>query len=301
MLPKLLGLISPFVVGFIIYLICRGSVRRLTRAGIDPCLGALLSVGFLTAIILGLFAIVVTIAYNETEHLPSLYRRLSVMQSESRLLQKFLAIFRNELISFVKNLSVKLLARMGDITQLIMIMFFGLLSAFFFLKDEDKLVDIILRNGGAGVLKKASELKNTVCGALGGYIKAQIILMCFTFLILSVFLTLLGVKHSILIAFGVAFVDAIPVFGTGMVLLPWALWQFLFGSRSLAFGLVTLYGVCSLIRQIMEPKILSKQIGLHPLLTLAGIFIGFKLLGLWGLIMGPAVMLIFVTYLQKHE
>ena len=123
--------------------------------------------------------------------------------------------------------------------------------------------------------------------------------MAVTFGVLSVFLVLFGVKNAVLIALGTAFLDAIPVFGTGFVLLPWAAWQFLTGSTSMAFGLTALYGVCSLIRQILEPRILSAQIGLHPLLTLAGIFVGFKLFGLPGLVLGPAAVMVIVSYIQK--
>ncbi|MGN1097914.1 MAG: AI-2E family transporter [Clostridia bacterium] len=301
LLPKVLGLIAPFIIGFLIYLICRKSVRRMARVGICRSAAALFAVAFVIAITAALFGLIFTAAYNESEQLPILYQKVASIQPESEIGQKFMSVFRDEIISMIRTVSMKLLSYLGNVTGLLMIMLFSFISAFFFLKDEKKIVDIILRNGGAGFLDSIQRLKKTISGALGGYVRAQLILMVITFSILSVFFVLFGVDCGVLIALGIAFLDAIPVFGTGCILLPWALYQFIFGSRSLAFGLLAVYGVCSLTRQILEPKIISSQIGLHPLLTLAGVFIGFKLLGFWGLILGPAAMLVFVTYIQNRQ
>lgn len=297
-LPKVIGLTAPFLIGFIIFLMCRKSVGRLSRIGICRAGAALLAVGFVVGVAAGICGLICTAAYKESEQLPILYRKITAMQPQSQIGQRFLTVFRDEFMDMLKTVSVKLLSCMGDITGFFMVMLFSFICAFFFLKDEEKIVRVISRWGFS---EKIQELKVTILGALSGYIRAQLILMTLIFSILAVFLVLFGVENPLLIALGIAALDAIPVFGTGCVLLPWALYQLIFASRSLAFGLVALYGVCSLVRQILEPKILSVQIGLHPLLTLAGVYIGFKLLGFWGLVLGPAAMLIIVTYIQNRR
>lgn len=301
LLPRVMGLLAPFIVGFLIYLLCRKSVRRMAGLGLNRSVASLFALGFVAAVIPGLAAIVFAFAYNESSHLPELYAKLSSIEVKNTLLQKFLSVFREEFTETVKTLSVKLLSYIEDITGFLMIMVFAVLSGFFFLKDEEKIADIVLRIGGDGLRKNIRFFKETISGALSGYIRAQLLLMLLTFTIISVFLILFGIKYALLIALGIAFVDAIPVFGTGCILLPWALYEFLSGGNALGFGLLALYGVCALTRQILEPKILSSQIGLHPLLTLGGVFVGYKLFGFWGLIIGPILTMIFVTYIQKNR
>lgn len=299
LLPKAAELLAPFLLGLLIYYLCRRSVRRMAALGVHRGAAAFFALSFVAVIALGITAAIVTLAYNESGRLPELYARLSSIEIQSSLLRKFLAAFSEELTEAARTITMAVLSRIGNVTGFLMVLLFALLSAFFFLKDENKIVDIILRHRGYSFIKNALMFRDTVSAALGGYIRAQLLLMSLTFAILSVFLLLFGVKYALLAALGIAFLDALPVFGTGFILLPWALYEFLTGDNALGFGLVALYGVCSLTRQILEPKILSSQIGLHPLLTLAGVFVGFKLFGVLGLIAGPLLVLVFVTYIQK--
>lgn len=300
LIPKVLSLLAPFIAGFFIYLICRRPVRRLSSMGMNRSLASVLTLAFAISIIVGIFSILFTIACNESSHIPELYAKLSASTPNIPILERFLSEFKDELLEALKSLFIKLFSYLQNITGFLMITLFSILSAFFFLRDEEKLVDIILQNGGDGFLKKVLDFKKIISVALSGYFKAQLILMSVIFAILSFFLVLFGVKYSVIIAFLIAFVDAIPVFGTGCILLPWAVYEFLTGINSLGFGLIALYGVCTLTRQILEPKILSSKIGLPPLLTIFGVFLGYKLLGIIGLILGPIFTLVFVTYIQKQ-
>ena len=301
LLPRVLALIFPFIIGFLLYLICRRPVRRMAGIGVNRGLAAVFTLFFALALTGSVCVLIFAAAYGERGRLPGLYQHISVIKSENSLIQGLLNTFSEEIENAIRSVAMALISHIGDITEIVMMLFFAVLSAFFFLRDEERLVDIISRNGGDGFLKNVQSIKATAGNALIGYIRAQAILMAVTFVILSVFLVLFGVEYAILIALGIAFLDAIPIFGTGFILLPWAAWQFLSDNPSMGFGLLALYGACSLTRQIMEPKILSTQIGLHPLLTLMGIFLGFKLFGVVGLIIGPASMLIIVTFVQKRK
>lgn len=130
-------------------------------------------------------------------------------------------------------------------------------------------------------------LATPVRAALGGWLLAQLKLMGLTFLILTVGLLLLRVQYPLLMALLTTLVDALPVFGTGTVLIPWALVMFLRGQTRTGVGLVLLYGVAALSRQALEPRLVGKQVGLAPVLALLALYTGYRLLGVGGMIVFP--------------
>lgn len=123
--------------------------------------------------------------------------------------------------------------------------------------------------------------------ALGGWLRAQLKLMGVTFLLLTAGLCLLRVDSPLLLAVLISFLDALPVFGTGTVLIPWAVVSVLTGNMGLGLGLLGLYGAAALTRNVLEPKVLGATLGLSPLLTLVAIYAGWRLFGLWGMILLP--------------
>lgn len=141
--------------------------------------------------------------------------------------------------------------------------------------------------------KKVLSLLSNLKGNLQGWIQAQIRLMGVTFLILSVGFFVLRLEHPILIGAVVSLVDALPMLGTGTVLIPWAVVALLQGDGAYALGLGALYGISSLSRSFLEPKILGKQLGLSPLVTLAAVYAGFRLGGVLGMILAPIGVITF--------
>ena len=91
----------------------------------------------------------------------------------------------------------------------------------------------------------------------------------------------------LLLAALIALIDALPVFGTGTILIPWALVLFLRGQTKTGVGLVVLYGAAALSRQALEPRLVGKQVGLNPVLTLLALYTGYRLLGVGGMIVFP--------------
>ena len=112
-------------------------------------------------------------------------------------------------------------------------------------------------------------------------------LLGITFLILNVGLLVLRVRYPLLAALAITVVDALPVFGTGTILIPWALVLFLRGQTKTGVGLVVLYGAAALSRQALEPRLVGKQVGLNPVLTLLALYTGYRLLGVGGMIVFP--------------
>ncbi len=143
----------------------------------------------------------------------------------------------------------------------------------------------------------------TACGnrlkqAMGGWIRAQLTLMGVTFGILCVGLALLGVNFPILFAGLIALIDALPVFGTGTILIPWAVLSFVQQETPMAVGLLILYGVAALTRTSLEPKLIGRQIGLNPLLTLLAMYAGFRLCGVVGMILFPVGAILLRQFLD---
>lgn len=301
MLPRAAELLAPFLLGLVIYFVCRRSVRRMAALGLNRTAAVFFALAFAAVVTLSLAALLCAYVYGEGERLPELVERLSAVGRTGTLAGRLISAFGGELTDAARTLAVAALSRLKALPEALMTLVFGLLAAFFFLRDEEKIVDIIVRLGGDGFVKNLLRAREAVAAALGGYVRAQLVLMAVTFGLLAVFFLLFGVEHALLAALAVAALDAVPVFGVGFVLLPWALFEFLTGAAPLALGLLGLYAACSLTRQILEPRLVSSRIGLHPLLTLAGIYAGFRLFGVLGLIIGPVLVLIFVSYIQKRS
>ncbi len=123
--------------------------------------------------------------------------------------------------------------------------------------------------------------------AFGAWCLAQLELMGVTFAIVTAGLFFLGVDYALLFGLLIALIDALPVFGTGTVLLPWSLVMFARGQTKRALGLLALYGAAMLTRTALEPKLVGRQIGLPPLVTLLAIYAGYRTVGLAGMILFP--------------
>lgn len=131
------------------------------------------------------------------------------------------------------------------------------------------------------------EARTVLKGAFGSWLRAQGVLMLITFCELTAGLLLLHVDLALLLAGLIALVDALPIFGTGTILIPWAVLSLAGGNWSLGVGLGVLYGVISLLRSLLEPKLVGARVGLPPLAALLAMYIGFSALGVWGLILAP--------------
>ena len=146
------------------------------------------------------------------------------------------------------------------------------------------------------VISALSRLK----AALGGWLKAQATLSLVTYALTALAFFLLRVPHALLWALLVALVDAFPILGTGTVLVPWSIVAFLQGDRVLSLGLLVLYASAALIRSVLEPRLLGKQLGLDPLVTLMALYAGYRHWGIGGMIVAP-IMAVAVTQLLAPQ
>ncbi|MGB4659575.1 MAG: AI-2E family transporter, partial [Mobilitalea sp.] len=162
-----------------------------------------------------------------------------------------------------------------------------IISSLFFAIDSDKIESYIKMKFPNKINVIVIEAKAFAVNIGPKYVKGYFILMCVTFLELSLGLLLLKVKGSILLAALIAILDILPLIGTGGVVIPWIIISFINGNSSLALGLLVLYLIITIVRNILEPKIVGAQIGLHPLIMLISMFIGAKIFGFSGMIALP--------------
>ena len=139
-----------------------------------------------------------------------------------------------------------------------------------------------------------SSLKN----AVGGYFKAQLKIELWMFLLLVIGFLLLRIPYAPLVAFLIAILDFLPFFGTGAVMLPWAIIKFLSADYEMAIWLVVIWGVGQLARQIIQPKIVGDSVGIAPLPTLVLLFIGYKCAGVGGMILAIPIGIILMNMNQ---
>ncbi|WEG13905.1 sporulation integral membrane protein YtvI [Pullulanibacillus sp. KACC 23026] len=220
--------------------------------------------------------------------------QLTIQDNMNHLGQKLATNLSNlgtHVITYLTNMVVSL---PNIITGLIFIC----LATFFMTKDWYKLGDYFDSKLPESVSRSLQNVYEGLRQAFLGFIRAHLTLISITAVIILIGLVVLRVAHPVTIAFLTGLADMFPYLGTGSVFLPWIIYSYFSKQYFMAIGLAILYAVVIIQRQIMEPKIISSNIGLNPLPTLVAIFIGFKLLGFLGLVLGPIVLIVINTLSQ---
>ena len=174
-----------------------------------------------------------------------------------------------------------------------------IISTYFIAMDYEMMRDFCLRQLSPKVKETVIQIKEYVVGTLLVCIRSYAIIMAITFVELSIGLYIVGIKHAVLTSLCISIFDVLPVLGTGGVMIPWVVLTLIQGSIVRAVGLLIVYVVVTIIRNIIEPKIVGKQLGLHPMVTLASMFVGLELLGVVGLF-GFPIGLSLLCYLNDR-
>jgi len=193
--------------------------------------------------------------------------------------------------SFLKTASTSVLGMITGIASRIPIIIIKLIltivSSIFFSVDYHRIWGFVMKQFSEKHIKTILYIKENVITTIGKFIKAYSLLIMITFIELSIGFALLGVKAPILLGCVVAIIDILPILGSGSVLIPWAIISFIFHNTAFGIGMLILYAVITVIRQILEPKVVGNQIGLHPVITLICMFVGAQLMGVLGLFLLP--------------
>ncbi|MDU5110132.1 MAG: sporulation integral membrane protein YtvI [Clostridium sp.] len=313
-----LGWFLPFVVGFGIAFILKPLINLLTKklkikrkvvAGLTV-LVFYATVGALVTLLLFKLGLVMKDLFTK---LPSLYvntiepliYELSAKAEEilvnldPALLQAIkqaitsIADSLGSIISSVSSGAVSFItSTVSVVPSFFIILIFSIISSFFFAMDYEKITSFVIRQFSPKGREIVLDIKEYIVGTLFKIVKAYSILITITFIELSIGLSILRVESAISIALIIACVDILPVLGTGGIVIPWIFIELFKGNTALAIGLTIIYVVITIIRNILEPKIVGEQIGLHPLIMLICMFVGVKFFGVLGLFILPIIVII---------
>ena len=319
--PRLLHFFMPFVVGWILALLANPLVRFLERrVKLVRRHGSMLIIIAALAIVIGLFYGAGLLVYRGMGSFladaPEIYQSViaeieNALQNGRKLAEYFPQNLQPPLLAFSDNLDGlfgKLVSRAAEptvqiaghvaksIPNLLVNMVIIILSSYLFLADRESIMRWLKEHLPAFVFRYIEYMKRDAKGLIGGYFLAQFRIMCVVALILAAGFLVLGVRYGVLLAFLTAILDFLPIFGTGTVLFPWAVVKLFAGEYAYATGLILLYILTQVVRQIIQPKIVGESMGLPPLMTLFLLYLGFKLRGLTGMILAVPVGLVFINF-----
>ncbi len=181
----------------------------------------------------------------------------------------------------------------------IMFIFTYAIGTFFISSSYQRVNKFLIRQFPEQWQDKIRHMKSDMFGTLGGWLKAELFLMAVTFLELLIAFGLLRVRSPLSAALTVAFIDALPVLGTGTVLIPWALILLVGGSFGRGAAVAVTWGVITLVRSFLEPKILGDNVGLHPAATLLAIYLGYSVMSVKGMLLFPLTLIILKQFNDK--
>lgn len=324
--PKALRFFSPFVVGGVLALIANPLVRFLERkVKMRRKFGTVLIIGGVLALVIGggglllvrlgreLFSFLTdlpAVLESVGRQLQTVAVRLEELASRLPLgtpdmdLSDTLAGLGDALLEAVKNfvagLGAPTVEAAGNLAKSIpsafVTVFITILSAYFFLAEKENVAAFYRR----AMPKKPQEyldlLGRSTKRLVGGYFLAQFKIMGVVALLLVAGFLILRVPYAAIWALLIAFLDFLPVFGTGTVLIPWALIELLNSRFYMAAGLTACWMITQAVRQMIQPKVVGDSMGLNPLLTLFFLYLGFRFSGIGGMILAVPVGMIGIEF-----
>lgn len=311
----------PFIIGWLMSLLCNPLADRLQKYKIPRGISALLGILILFGI-LGLLGFwsgnsIVHKVQNFSENLPyymdmvegkiqDFWKQFDTFRGKLPVeLQASFLEFQNDATGMLLSLLPKGGGALGGVSNFFIAFFVALISAYFFTKDRDLIRREYQEHLAPLLGISVNTTKNELKASVWGYIKTQFILMGFTFTLTIIAMLVMKSPYPFLLSIIIAIIDSLPFFGSGFILWPGAVIHLLTGNTFLAIGYMVLYAAIQVMRQILQPKILGTQIGLHPLLTLFSMYFGFQCIGVIGLIIGPIIAVILKAFFrlknQNHE
>ena len=198
---------------------------------------------------------------------------------------------------FIGNFFTGLVNTITSIPTILTYGILTILAIIFICLDRDYVINIFKKHVPSKWIEKIKTTFKEMCSISLQYIKAEAKLSLICFVIVLIGLTLmdlfgLNVNYPVIMAIFIGVVDLLPLLGAGAVMITWAVYLFIIGNTPLCIGVIVLWIIWAILKQILEPKMVSKQMGMHPICTLFGMYTGFKIFGVLGLILGPIILLV---------
>lgn len=322
--PRVLAFFLPFVIGYVIALIANPVVKFLEkRLKIVRKHGSAIVIIVVLALIIGALYLIISVLVRESisfiTDLPNLYDTLNLQIKEvQENLQVVYKAFPVGLQRFIDNLGENIgeyvnmfvqkmeLPSISDAglfvknaAEFLFMMIITIMSSYFFIAERERMSTQLKKIIPGSWSDKIRIISDNFKLAFGGYLKAQFKIMLVITLILFVGFEIMNIGYSILLALGIAFLDFLPFFGTGAVLWPWAVVELVTGNYIRAIVLLIIYFICQVIRQVLQPKLVGDSIGISPMETLIFMYVGYKVKGLLGIILGIPIGMILVNFYKS--
>lgn len=324
LLPKLILYFMPFVVGWLIALIASPLVKLLERklkikrkASSAFVIIAVIALVILAGYLIGVRLVEEVIEF--IEDVPQLWasmkaefdevgRKLSVayqyLPKDIRIsIEQITGNLQEYFGSFMESASMPTIEAVSrfakNLPNVIIGIIMCLLFAYFYVADREYIPNLIAKALPKSIIERFEMIKRGLARAVGGYFKAQLKIEVWMYLLLGIGFSILQVDYAFLIAIGVAILDLLPFFGTGTVLLPWAIIKFISGDYKMVIGLLLIWGVGQLARQVIQPKIVGDAVGLSPIPTIFLLYLGYKVSGVIGMIIAVPVGIIVLNMYQE--
>ena len=326
LLPLFIKVFAPFIAAFFIAAMCQGIVKFLERRfNISRGISSAALVTLIVATVLGLLGIILFQVFSQAKNLiANLPDTISAFRTRFNSLLEMFNGFKLSLSPETAQIIDSALAQLWEYTStlsgrttslvidaarnfavalpdvLIFLVMF-ILGTFFFTKDYLLVINFLKELFPHKVIRFTAKIKNMFLGAFSSYIKAQLILMLLTAFLVTVGLWIVGKDYPLLWGIVCGAVDALPLLGTAVILIPWALVSLIFGDMYSFSSLLIIQILVFIIRQLAEPKVISRQIGIHPIITLVSLYIGLKFFGIMGAVFAPIVALLAVNLYVSYK
>lgn len=223
--------------------------------------------------------------------------KIQIPNEIMQIFQNGLAGFVDWMQNFIVNFFTGLINTLGYIPTWITYGFITIMAIVLICIDRDFVIDTIKKHVPSQWILKAKEIINITCSVGWKYIKAEskLSFICFVLVLISLlFMKIIGfdMEYPIILAIIIGFIDLLPLFGAGAVMIPYAIYSLITGNIPVSIGIIVTWIIWAILKNILEPKFVSKQMGIHPIFTLLVMYTGFALYGVLGLILGPIVLLI---------
>ena len=249
-------------------------------------------------------------AYNQIQNIVQNidFEKLKIPQDVTNVIQNSLKDFIGTISIWIKNSLTSMMGFLSQIPTIAIYIGITFVAIYFITTDRLYMIDQLEHHLPKEWVKRIGKHMKALITSLGAYLKAEATLVFISFIISLIGLYILkflglNIAYPLLAALGIGFVDALPIFGSGTVMVPWAVISAMNGDITLSIGLLVIWIIMSVVRQIAQPRIVSHHIGIHPIFTLIAMYTGFKLTGVIGLFIGPIVLIIlkniFATMIDK--
>lgn len=233
------------------------------------------------------------------------FDNLSISNDVISLFQDTTTEYLNIFTNYIKEFLTKIINYITAIPNMFINIVITILATYFITSDKFYILDRMEHHLTKKMVGKIISHVEAITTSLASYIKAEITLSIITFLIvltgLNVFCLIgMEIEYPILMALLIGFVDVLPILGAGSIMVPWSIILILNNNYPIALAILGLFVFTVVVKQLIEPKLVSKHISIHPIFTLASMYTGFKLIGIIGLIIGPIILIVLKNIFAEN-